>query len=448
MDLLARATGISRWPGRPAEPAMLVHLPDGMKIARRGDERRWDEYQAAFGHESLPFWHWQEGTANILWELALRLPAWPPQSPSDVLNLSAEGIGWLGATGLAQLTDLPGLAADAFRPVGTRLRGLPERLRLFVDGQLLISAQAESREANALYGAAALDLPRRGVLHLEGGMGTIAQLLVQAVRQHGGRVFYRQEASRIRLERGRPVAVETRRGDTIDADLIVANLTPWNISGLLGKADLEPIRLQWHPRSAHPPGKWGAFVLYLGLDGSAVPPDFPLHHQVILRRPLGEGNTLFLSISPEWDESRAPAGKRALTVSTHTDLNPWWDLARRDHASFEARQDQYTTNLLAAAEQVLPGLRQAAELILPGTPLTFQRFTRREMGWVGGFQQTGLLEACGPHLAPNLWMVGDSIFPGQSVAAVALGGLRVAGSILREQKMPAAESNLRWNVAA
>ena len=63
-------------------------------------------------------------------------------------------------------------------------------------------------------------------------------------------------------------------------------------------------------------------------------------------------------------------------------------------------------------------------------PVTFQRFTRRAWGWVGGFPQTNLLRAWAPRLLPDVWMVGDSIFPGQSTAAVALGGLRVARSIL------------------
>ena len=88
--------------------------------------------------------------------------------------------------------------------------------------------------------------------------------------------------------------------------------------------------------------------------------------------------------------------------------------------------------MLAAAERVLPGLRAAADLIMPGTPVTFQRFTRRAFGWVGGFPQTSLFQTWGPRLSPNLWMVGDSIFPGQSTAAVALGGLRVARSIMAE----------------
>ena len=88
--------------------------------------------------------------------------------------------------------------------------------------------------------------------------------------------------------------------------------------------------------------------------------------------------------------------------------------------------------MLMVAETALPGLREAATLTLPGTPVTFQQFTRRAWGWVGGFPQTSLFQAWGPRLGSNLWMVGDSIFPGQSTAAVALGGVRVARTILAE----------------
>ena len=439
MDLLGREAGIPRWPGRPAIPAMLVHLPGGEPVARWGDDRRWEAYRAAFGEDTLAFWRWQEETADALWDVALRLPSWPPRTSSDLQNLTGVGLGWLRGGGVNLLGKLPFLLNDAFRPVAHHLRGMPERLRLFIDAQLLISAQIASQEANALFGAAALDLPRRGVYHLEGGMGAIAQLLAQSVIENRGRVLYRQEATRIRQERGRPVAVETRRGDAFDADLVIANLTPWNVKGLLDEGIPGPLRRL----PARPPGSWGAFVVYVGLDGSAIPADFPLHHQVVLRRPLGEGNTLFLSISPEWDAGRAPSGKRALTLSTHTDLNGWWGLYEQDRQAYEARQAQYTRDLLAAAGQVLPGLSEAAGLVLPGTPVTFQRFTRRAGGWVGGFQQTGLFRTWAPRLGPNLWLVGDSIFPGQSVAATALGGLGVADGIYREQELPGTEPGVQ-----
>lgn len=444
MDLLGNAAGISSWPGQEAAPVMAVHLPGGVEVLRWADERRWEAYQAAFGERSLDFWRWQEDTADSLWKLALHLPAWPPQNLFDITNLLSSGGGWIGQAGLRGLNSLPGLAVDGLRPVISHLRGLPENLRLFIDGQLLISAQTTSEHANALYAASALDLPRRGVLHLEGGMGSIAEQLVHAVRLHNGRILYRKEATRIRMEKGRPVGVETRRGEAFDADLVVANLTPWNMRELLG----EQAGTYFPSLPERPGGKWGAFVLYLGVDGAAIPGGAALHHQLILRRPLDELNSLFLSASPEWDTSRAPSGKRAITMSIHTDLNGWWELFEQDRAAYEARQAAYAEALMTEAEQVLPDLRQAAELVLPGTPVTFQRYTRRTRGWVGGFPQTSLLQARGARLGDQLWMVGDSIFPGQSVAATAMGGLRVARTILREQKLGEVKSSAVYEEAA
>jgi hypothetical protein len=91
--------------------------------------------------------------------------------------------------------------------------------------------------------------------------------------------------------------------------------------------------------------------------------------------------------------------------------------------------------VLAAARVAISDLHDAADLILPGTPITFQRFTRRAQGWVGDWPQTSLFRAWSPRLAPDVWMVSDSIFPGQSTAAVALGGLYVADALLRESKL-------------
>jgi C-3',4' desaturase CrtD len=425
MDVVARAVGIDRWPAHPSDPAMTVHLPDGQAITRYGDERRWNEHERAFGAPAAAFWRWQERTADALWALALRAPAWPPQTPGEAAALTGDGLRWLGEDWPARLN--PRLLADAFRPVAAHLRDAPKSLRLFVDAQLLIAAQTTSAHANALYGAAALDLPRRGVVHLAGGIGAIAETLAEAVKRHGGQVRYRQEVSRIVYEQGRPVAVETKRGASYPAYTVIANLPPWNIAQLTG--DDAPPRLRDLPATPQP--GWGAFMVYAGIDERALPPGAPLHHQVVVCEPLGEGNSVFLSLSPAWDSGRAPAGRRALTLSTHTALEPWWQLHRHDPQGYVQRKAHYAERMIAAAERVLPGVH-AAELILPGTPVTFQRFTRRVAGWVGGFPQTSLFQARGPRLGRGLWMVGDSIFPGQSTAAVALGGLRVARAILVE----------------
>lgn len=425
MERVAQATGVAAWPTRPAATAITVHLPGGLQFTRHAGDSRWDDYSAAYGEAGVDFFRWQEHTADALWDLALRLPPWPPGSPGEALSMTRAGLPWLLRR--KALPHAPGLAVDAFRPVAAHLKNASEVLRLFVDGQLLISAQATSERANALYGAAALDLPRRGVAHVAGGIGGLAETLVETVRRHGGRVLYRQAVARLRTEDGRPVAAEAKRA-SFPADIFIANLTPWNTAELL--ADDLPRSLRRLPPI--PKDGWGAFVVYVGLEDTAIPADFPLHHQIIVRRPLGEGNSVFASFSPAWDSTRAPAGHRALTLSTHTGLDSWWDLHERDQPAYEARKAELTEKLLGATEMALPGLRHAARLILPGTPVTFQRFTGRKRGWVGGFPQTGLLRAWPPRLGPNLWLAGDSIFPGQSTTAVALGGLRVANQILAD----------------
>lgn len=425
MDHLAASVGIQHWPAVFSQPAMEVHFPDQSSIQRWGDERRIEEHQRVFGSGADSFWNWQERSADALWNLALRTPAWPPQTAGQLIGLLAEGIQWLGADLKNRLN--MGLAADAFRPLSYHLRNQPDKLRLFIDAQLLISAQTTSRYANALYGASALDLPRRGVVHMKGGMGSIAETLVKAIRSNGGEVLYRKHVKRIIIENGRPVAVELKRGENLPADMIIANLTPWNIAQMLG--DQLPGAMKRLPEQ--PDRGWGAFMIYAGVDGSVFPENFPLHHQVIQREPFGEGNTIFISISPAWDASRAPAGRRAITISTHTDYRPWWRLYQQDLAAYEEQKQQYTDRVIAGIEKVIPGFRQALDLLIPGTPLSFSRFTHRAWGWVGGFPQTSLFQAHGPRILPGLWMVGDSIFPGQSTAAVALGGMRVAEDVLQ-----------------
>lgn len=418
MDKIAQHFDIN-WEARPTSRAMQVHMSDESTITRWTDSDRWKvERISHFGDKAEPFWQWQESTADSLWDFALRLPAWPPQTIHDMLNL--------GTNGLASLKDIFKVAPDAFRPVAAHLKYTPKNLRLFLDAQLLISAQTTSASANALYSSAALDLARQGVAHVPAGMGGMADKLVKAIQRDGGQVHFRQKVTQVSKKHDGTYAVKTKRGDTFTADKVIFNLPPWNIRSLIDGAI--PTRLRRLPEK--PNHGWGAFMAYVGIDGKNIPEGLALHHQVLESEPLGEGNSIFLSLSPSWDKERAPDGKRAITISTHTRLQPWWDLVQSDTTAYEERKSAYLEQVLTAAERVIPGLRQEADLLMPGTPVTFQQFTQRAWGWVGGFPQTSLFQARGPRLAPGLWMVGDTIFPGQSVPAVMLGGLRVAQTII------------------
>ncbi len=405
------------WPIEPVDPAWVVHLPE-KSITQWADQEQWQAERQAKLPGTEQFWQTQERLAAAAWDVSSRPFPWPPQSLHDWMTL-AKAIRPSTLAAIPYLTrTIAGLTGDTN----------PE-FRTFLDAQLLISAQTTADKANALYGSAALDLPRRGVNHVHGGIGNLAKTLADWIVENGGQVLYRQEVSEIVVRNGRAAAVRTNKGLTVEANWLLANLTPWALVKLLG--DNVPSR--WHRPVKTMPATWGAFTVYLGLDEARLPSSIPDHHQVIVNpeKPLGETNSVFISLSGSDDEQRAPAGMRAATLSTHTAVAPWWKLQNQDRAAYEARREQYAERMVAAAERAVPGIGQAIRLCLPGTPVTFQRFTRRPQGMVGGFAQGSLFRAHGPATGiPNLWLVGDSIFPGQSTAGVTVGGMRVATAVL------------------
>ncbi len=423
---VARQLGIC-WPVRRLEPAMQVWLPDRM-VTRWGDARWDDERRIAFpaqAWEAEGFWREQERLADIAWRFAARQPALPPETFGDLIGM-----------GIKVRPEMALLFPQLWRTAGQALkaRGISDRrLRAYIDGQLLISAQATADECAWLYGAVALDFARIGAHYAEGGAWSLAHTLVAAFERDGGEMRYRQLVERILTRDGRAVGVVTKKGERFTAKHVVANVTMCDAARLLGEA--APAKLLRTIASA-PPG-WGACTLYLGVDEAAIPQGMVEHHQVIAcyDRALGEANSVFISAHPRDDRSRAPAGQRALTVSTHTDAARWWRWRNDDPARYRAEKAAMAERMLDTVALALPDIRRHLRYQQIGTPFSFWRYTQREQGMVGGLPQrlsnSGLF-SLGPRATGigNLWLVGDSTFPGQSTAAVTQSGIRVYQAIV------------------
>jgi len=418
--LVGQRLGIE-WDVHLHEPAWTVHLPGREIRLTRDNENVLENFP-----RSRFFWDEQSALADLGWRLSAQGLPWPPTSTAEWAQLVTVGLRNFPA----DLRMIPFALGTAYQWLA--VRGLADDAEFvrFIDAQLLISSQTVSRRANAIYSATALDLARQGVYHVKGGIGGIAEQLVAKIRELGGVVKYRQKVTRIVVTNGRVTAVHTKKGDVYPADFVIANVTPWSLDALLGEASPTPLRREIAGRK---PG-WGAFVLHLGLDADALPADTPDHHQIItdLHSPLGETRSLFISMSPLWDTSRAPAGKRAVTITTHTDAQPWWDLLATGKTAYSDRKADYAERMLTNIDRVLPGFKAGVDLLLPGTPVTYEFYTARHLGMVGGFPQTSLFKARSPLTGiANLRLVGDSVFPGQSTAGVSLGALRVFEDVRR-----------------
>ena len=415
------------WKVQRHDPAWVVHLPektvklciDNSDVLKNFPETR-------------DFWIEQRTIANLAWKMSAQGLPFPPTDIHELVKLAKVG-----------LTNFPHdlrMIPFAFSSVNqwVKRNGLANNREFvrFLDGQLLISAQTTSPFVNALYGATALDLARQGVYHVKGGIGGLSKQIAEKLESLGGEILYRHTISRIEIHNKRATGVYVKKGkrspkeSLIEADFVIANTTPWSLDNLLG--DDSPLNLKHEVKNRT--ATQGAFVLHVGVRSDLLPRDVEDHHQIItsMDGELGEGRSVFVSMSPKWDKSRAPEGYRAVTISTHTQVQQWWDLLENDHSAYEEQKQAYAERMITNIDAVIPGFKSGAELVLPGTPVTYQFYTQRHKGMVGGFPQTSLFRARGPKTGiSNIRLVGDSIFPGQSTAGVTIGAIRVAKQVQR-----------------
>jgi C-3',4' desaturase CrtD len=244
----------------------------------------------------------------------------------------------------------------------------------------------------------------------------------------------RQRAEQILLERGTVSGVviqdlKTKTTWTTTAKHVVANVTAQNLGQLLG----EQAPPGYQKRVAKLPAGSGAFVIYLGVTQAAIPPGCPPHLQFLYdpTGPIGENNSLFVSVSRPGD-GRAPAGHATIIASSFTDVQAW------QQPDYPQRKQTYTEQAiqhLGDYFQLTPATIVHQEA---ATPRSFARYTHRDLGIVGGIGQR--LNTFGPFgfatRTPrrHLWLVGDSVHPGEGTAGVSYAALMVAQQIGQERQ--------------
>ncbi|NHC35604.1 C-3',4' desaturase CrtD [Scytonema millei] len=410
----------------PCDPACAVYLPgETQPINVWRDRRKWKAEREKQFPGSDRFWQLIDNLFQASWAFQARDPVLPPRNIWDLWQLTQ-------AVRPGTLTTLP----YTFLTVGDALRGhgLEDdwRLRTFLDLQLKLYSQVDAEETALLYAATALSVSQspQGLSHLHGSMQVLSDRLVEALEKYGGKLLMRHSVEKILVENGKVKGVLVRNQKnqevgTEPADEIVANVTVQNLVQLLGRNAPQGYK----QRVDKLPEASGAFVVYLGLDETAIPPGCPPHLQFMYDRngAIGENNSLFVSVSRAGD-GRAPEGKGTIIASSFVDPKPWWR-----SEDYEAMKEKYTQEAIARLGQFF---HLTPETILhqeTATPRTFARYTARDRGIVGGIGQR--VPTFGPfgfaNRTPvkNLWLVGDSTHPGEGTAGVSYSALTVVRQI-------------------
>ncbi|NER01433.1 MAG: C-3',4' desaturase CrtD [Okeania sp. SIO3C4] len=413
------------------DPACSVFLPgETQPINVWRDPKKWQQERLQQFPGCEPFWQLMTKLFEVSWKFQGRDPVLPPRNIWDVWQLAK-------AVRLDTLITVPFTlmtVADALR-----LYGLNDNLRLktFLDLQLKLYSQVGTEETALLYAATALAVSQapQGLYHLEGSMQVLSDRLVTALERDGGQLLMGHTVEQIYIDKGKATGVRVKNQKTGEtwvetADHIVANVTVENLIKLVEDENQTSHPIPGYKRRVNKlPSPSGAFVVYLGVDESAIPEDCPPHLQFFYNYDglIGENNSLFVSVSHPGD-GRAPIGKATITASSFTDTQMW-----KHCQDYQGLKQQYTEEAIARLSEYFYLKPETIIHQEAATPRTFVKFTAREEGVVGGIGQR--LSTFGPFGFANrtpiqdLWLVGDSTHPGEGTAGVSYSALTVARQI-------------------
>ena len=404
-------------------PGYLAWLPDRVVTLHRAHDLWARERLRALGDTPahLAFWRLLDELAGVFWRASRAGVKLPIRTLEDAVRaLRAVGIGNLHLVRYVTWT-----LADAIRASGLeRDRPLVGLLAMLVED----TVHATVAEAPLINAALGITIRGAGLTRSRGGMRGFWQRFVAHYRALGGVLHVGCPVERTDGREG-AYRLATRRGPVVANQVVCA--VPAGLAAQLGPPAAVEALKPYLRRDAGMQG--GAIVVFLGVPDREVADQTFTHHQLMFdySRPLGLGNNMFISVSAPSDTESAPAGHRSVMISTHCELAPWEGLSPDIYV---ARKREVGERLIALARRVYPDLGRDAIVCEVATPRTYERFTRRPRGAVGGVRQTlsNSNQNAVPHELglPGYWLAGDTTWPGLGTVAGCLGSRLVAEGVL------------------
>lgn len=307
-------------------------------------------------------------------------------------------------------------------------------------------------EVSAPVHAAMTEHYENGAYYPRGGARRITAAYVKELRRNGGSLELRTRVRRILVEAGRAVGVELEDGQRILGRRVVSNADAVTTYASL-LPETHALRQRRRAQRLQPSVSCLSLFAAVDLDLRARGYDSGNywwyrdrrvdHHyrRAALRLPNRSIDALFVSVSSLKDPTARHDGRHTLEMFTfvpHAPFARWRDTDGDRPAAYRALKARLTRQMLAAAEQVIPGLTDALTFCELGTPLTNDFYCASRQGACYGTAKTPW--QVGPFAistrAPvkNLHLCGASTLS-HGVAGAVLSGLMVARDILEVDRI-------------
>ena len=249
-----------------------------------------------------------------------------------------------------------------------------------------------------------ISLIKDDLYSIAGGPASLAERLAESIKISGGKVRLNSPVLRLAYdESGRATGVDLLSGERVFAQKIVSNLTIWDTYGKLVGLNRTPYEIKKRLNALQ---GTGVYVVYASIEESAVA-RLPAE-RMLVKDSLGE---FTLAIS----------GRRAVTFTTRTEVEPWfaYQSSEEDYDEWDQTALEQFWNRLHAA---LPELGGDIEVIETANPRTYYDLTRRKLGMVLGVDQSFPAQT----FLPSLFIVGDTVSASARVDSVVSSALTLA----------------------
>lgn len=420
LDALMRATGI-QIPRTQLPVPMKVHLTDGQILTRHEDINAWIiEAKRVFGENNQrAFWEYCYKISQFVWETSVKQKAFPPSNWKDIWQMTK-------AFRPKQLRFAP-LAFQSMKQLLQRFDLYDHQVfRSFVNEQLLITAQNYLEEVNVLFGATALCYTNYPNYYVPGGLIEMINPMVDYIKSRGGEVLLKVPVTNISKEGGKYI-VDTKFRKiekSYIADKVISSIPINNTLDLCESIDLSA---KYQDRILHSKQLNSAFQM--GIVFKRRHKFNCLHHQIHLANPLPymHSHSIFLSLSHPDDAKRCKTDEVIASISTHVPdpINCFIE-------------DQQKLERIVIEELISRGFFLKEDLIYhhSSTPKSWQKWTGRRWGFVGGYPQYlrikpwQMIDARLDH--KGAYICGDSTYPGQGIPGACLSGMIAYEKLCRD----------------
>lgn len=393
---------------KPIDPSIIVFVKDKVIKRFRDKQGAFEEINKNFYYKNNKIlWDKIYKTADINWENVYKLIPFNPRNKTDVVKKFFINFGYFFRNGLNFLLS----AKDVIK---TYIADISRDYVNFLNSQIIITSQGYWDEVSFSIACMGLTYSNLDNYYVFGGTNQILEVMVK------GEKNIRRKDKVIKISKYKGVFKVLAKSGEYYSKRVILNKTIWNFCELLDdqlKDSLCEKNIKKYNKM------WSAATLYFNVkDDKNILNE---HHYQILHEenPYTGSYSFFLSVSDKDDNVMNKDGYKSVTISTHCKIELWENLTPEE---YKEKKEKLKDFILEQLYEKLPFFKNLEiKNIMVGTPRTFKKYTERYKGTVGGIpllkEYTLLNYPSGITPIDGLYLVGDSVFPGQGFPGVILG---------------------------